>query len=140
MENFKKLKGLIELMNNSSQKLIGIMEEQIDAIIGADAYKIEALSEVYSSESWNYKNYEDDFIHSLNEILHAGNPEENRPRLIDLKNHFPEMEDDIEKWHNQLSGNAQKLQNKHAQIIQLLEFAMKQNARLMHALYNKHNE
>lgn len=139
-QNLKKLFELVERMDSSSQKLIGKMEEQIDAIIGSDVHKIEVLSDEFAKISSFYKNCEEEFIYTLNSIFQTGEKSSSFSRLIDLKKQFPEASAEVDYWHGKLSENAVKLQNKHAQVIQLLEFAMKQNARLMHALYSKHNE
>lgn len=136
-----KLTDLIDLLDNHSKQMISVMERQIDAIIGSDSQKIESLSETYNSLSWKYKTNEEEFIAELGKILKDRKLGKNhQPRLIDLKEKFPEMRNIVDIWHKRLSENAQKLQNKHNQIVQLLEFAMKQNAKLMHSLYNKHNE
>lgn len=149
MENAKELIPLlqplsktIELLDNSSRKLIRIMEQQIDAIIGSDTEKIETLSDEHSSLTWHYKEQEKKFVQELSNLLIAGEGEEEHEgiRLLNLKLIFPECKAQIESWHKMLTNNADLLQSKHNQIMQLLEFAMAQNARLMHSMYSKHNE
>jgi hypothetical protein len=129
----------VELLNNCSQQIIKVMEDQIDAIIGSDAEKIERLSEVHGDLSKRFKIHEQEFITELSSIL--GSPaSKEKVRLLNLKDSFPEAADEIDEWHNTLTSNTSKLQRKHNQILQLLEFAMKQNARMMHSMFSVSND
>lgn len=117
------------------------MEDQIDAVIASDTQKIESLTDVHTSLSWHYKKNEREFIKDLAGILEkVSNGESKTTRLLNLKSYFPNWSDDIDRWHKVLSDNAKVLQQKHNQVIELLEFAMKQNARMMHSMYSQHNE
>ncbi len=144
-ENIAPLQSLletIELLDQSSQKLIEVMEEQVDAIIGSDTEKIESLSDRHATLTWQYKGYEKKFISELSSALNSGKSEDGHQglRLLNLKLKFPESEEQIDKWHKMLTSNASKLQSKHQQVMELLEFAMEQNARLMHSMYSQHSE
>ncbi|SMO95838.1 flagellar export chaperone FlgN [Gracilimonas mengyeensis] len=135
------LSETIVSLDKCSNKLIKVMEEQIDAIIASNPSRIEALSDIHSELTLEYKQQEKAFIRELSELLEAENlgKEQPRMRLMDLKNHYPEYASEIDGWHTLLTKNTQLLQNKHKQIIQLLEFAMEQNARLMHSMYSEHS-
>ncbi|HKK25319.1 MAG TPA: flagellar export chaperone FlgN [Gracilimonas sp.] len=136
-----QLSNTIDLLDNCSNKLLSIMEDQIDAIIASDAQKIESLADAHTSLSRHYKKNEEDFIKHLSELLKEVSGSENEPvRLLNLKSYFPSWSDEIDRWHTILSQYAEKLKKKHDQVIQLLEFAMKQNAQMMHSMYRQHNK
>lgn len=115
------------------------MEDQVDAIIASDAFKIEKLSEEHDELSVRYKLHEDEFISTLTDIL--GPDRGDKPvRLSELKNMFPESAATIENWQTLLYQNTQQLQRKNEQILELLEFALSRNAKLMRSLYSLHHE
>lgn len=128
----------VELLNASSTQLIQVMNRQIDAIITSNTAEIEQLSEDHASVSQQFKTHETKFIAELENIL--GVPKQKTLRMLDMKKMFPECEVDIDAWHKMLSDNSKTLQRKHEQVMQLLEFAMNQNAKLMHSVYSLHNE
>lgn len=137
----ERLSDTIDLLDNSSRQLMSIMEDQIDAIIASDTKKIESLTDVHTSLSWYYKKNEQEFIRELSELMKmTTDGETENIRLVKLKEYFPAWSEEIDKWHKILTENTVRLQQKHTQVIELLEFAMKQNARLMHAMYSQHNE
>lgn len=141
ISSLQRLSDTIELLDNSSKQLMRLMEDQIDAIIASDAQKIESLTDVHTSLSWHYKKNEKELFKDLVKLLEeCSDGEDKSIRLLNLKNYFPSKEDEINSWHQTLSENAKTLQQKHNQVIELLEFAMKQNAKLMHSMYSRHNE
>ncbi|MTI86458.1 MAG: hypothetical protein FH748_00665 [Balneolaceae bacterium] len=131
---------IVELLDNSSKQIIGIMEKQIDAVIASDASRIEELSEVHTSLSERYREHEKQFIEELSALFDEKEQEEEGVRLVALKNLFPNWATEIDKWHRKLTNNTKQLQRKHNQILQLLEFAMNRNAKMMHSLYSIHDE
>lgn len=137
----ERLSDTVELLDNSSRQLVKIMEDQIDAIIASDTQRIESLTDVHTTLSWHYKKNEQEFISELGELMKKrGADQADNLRLVKLKEFFPSWAEKIDKWHAALTDNTVRLQQKHNQVIELLEFAMKQNARLMHAMYSQHNE
>ncbi len=137
--SLKEIQESVGLLHRCSQEIIKVMEEQIDAIIASNPNKIEQLSETHSSLSQQFKVYEQDFIVRLTALL--GKKEDAKElRLLKLKELFPDWSDEIGDWHQKLEKNTKDLQRKHNQILQLLEFAMSQNARLMRSMYSSHNE
>jgi hypothetical protein len=141
ISSLQRLSDTIELLDNSSKQLMSLMEDQVDAIIASDTQKIESLTDVHTSLSWHYKKNEKEFIKDLSKLLEeVSGGKDQSIRLLNLKTYFPSCEDEINSWHKALSENAKKLKQKHNQVIELLEFAMKQNARMMHSMYSQHNE
>lgn len=139
--SIRRLSDTVELLDNSSKQLMTIMEDQVDAIIASDTTKVEALTEAHTTLSWYYKKHEEQFILELTEILNeASKQDATIIRLVSLKEYFPNWSSEIDRWHKVISGNTQELQRKHTQVLELLEFAMQQNARLMHSMYSKHGE
>ena len=129
----------VELLDSCSKQIIKAMEGQIDAIIASDAIKIERLSEVHGALSKQFKIHEHEFIGELTALLSASKSPD-PVRLLSLKKVFPESAGMIDEWHKMLTSNTKELQRKHNQILQLLEFAMSQNARMMQSMYSVHNE
>lgn len=128
----------VELLHNCSKQIIQVMEDQIDAIIASNAVKIEELSDVHGNLSKRFKIHEQEFVGELSALLAAAGS--TAPiRLLSLKELFPESVFDIDDWHRKLTADTKELQRKHNQILQLLEFAMSQNARMMHSMYSVHN-
>jgi hypothetical protein len=128
----------VELLHNCSKQIIKVMEEQIDAIIASNAVRIEDISDVHGNLSKRFKIHEQEFISELSALL-AASGSTAPVRLVSLKEVFPGAVNDIENWHKTLTGDTKELQRKHNQILQLLEFAMSQNARMMQSMYSLHN-
>lgn len=141
MSSLQRLADAVDLLDYSSKQLMSLMEEQIEAIIASDTQKIEALTDVHTSLSWHYKKNEKEFINDLSKLLQEITDDENQPvRLLNLRAYYSSWTSQIDSWHQVLSENARKLKQKHKQVTELLEFAMKQNAGMMHNLYSQHNE
>lgn len=137
----QRLSDTVELLDNSSKQLMKIMEDQIDAIIASDTLKVDALTEAHTSLSWYYKQHEEQFILELTSLLNkVAGDDLDQVRLTALKEYFPAWSAEVDRWHEVISDNTKELQRKHQQVLDLLEFAMKQNARLMHRMYSKHGE
>lgn len=128
----------IELLHSSSNQMIEVMERQIEAIIASNTSQIEELANLHASLTIRYTENEQDFINELNTILSTN--KEKGIKLVALKELFPECSSQIEYWQNLLQQNVKKLQTKHRQIVELLEFAMNSNAKMLETLYSKHSE
>ena len=136
--SLEQIADSVELLHNCSRQIVKVMEDQIDAIIASNAIGIEELSEVHGNLSKRFKIHEQEFIGELSALL-AASGSTAPVRLLSLKELFPDSISDIEKWHKMLTADTKELQRKHNQILQLLEFAMSQNARMMHSMYSAHN-
>lgn len=129
----------VELLHESSNKMIEVMERQIDAIIASNTTKIEELANLHATLTIRYTENEQDFINELSTILNSA-PERKGIKLAALKELFPDYTNQIEYWQNILQDNVVKLQRKHHQIVELLEFAMTSNAKMLETLYSKGTE
>ncbi|MCG8372570.1 MAG: flagellar export chaperone FlgN [Balneolales bacterium] len=138
-QEIQTLAEKVESLHESSKKMIEVMECQIEAIIASNSQKIEELSGIHATLTMKYSDQEREFIEELQALL-SDKKSEKGIRLIDLKELFPESALHIDNWQKLLNYNLNKLQRKHNQIVELLEFAMSSNAKMMHALYSKHNE
>ncbi|MEO1022065.1 MAG: hypothetical protein AAFW89_05925 [Bacteroidota bacterium] len=140
-ELLESIRGHVALLDRTSKQLIQVMDQQIRAVITANESHIERLSDMHQSVSKEFKNYESQFIAELSRLLEMnGEEEQESVRLQLLKERYPEFQSEIDQWHNLLTENTRTLQTKHDQIIELLEFAMAQNAKMMHSLYNEHHQ
>lgn len=129
----------VELLHESSNKMIDVMERQIDAIIASNTSQIEELANLHASLTIRYTENEQDFINELSSVL-SSKKEHKGIKLAALKDLFPEYNSQIEYWQSLLQENVVKLQRKHHQIVELLEFAMSNNAKMLETLYSKGNE
>ena len=98
--------------------------------------KIEELANLHATLTIRYTENEQDFINELSSVLNNVS-EKKRVKLAALKEIFPDFSNEIEYWQNILQDNVMKLQRKHRQIIELLEFAMSSNAKMLETLYSK---
>lgn len=134
-----ELTDIVSSLNKTSEQIIYVMEEQIQAVISSSPNKIEELTDRQATMQSEYKKYERDFIMQLEKYLEStGNGD--RPRLQDLKQKFPEQTTMIDHWKVTLSQNAKNLQRKNKQLVDLLEFALNRNTRMMHSIYTLFNQ
>lgn len=130
---------LVSALYQTSEQLIYVMEEQIQAIISSSPEKIEELTEKQTAIQSEYKKQERAFIVELERNV-EDTKEGEIPKLGDLKTKFPEQEQQIDRWKATLSQNARNLQRKNKQLVDLLEFALNRNTRLMHSFYTLFND
>ncbi|MBO6793890.1 MAG: flagellar export chaperone FlgN [Balneolaceae bacterium] len=129
----------VELLHESSNRMIDVMERQIEAIISSNTNQIEELANLHSTLTIRYTENEQDFIEELSAIL-SSNKEAKGLKLIALKEMFPAYAKQIEYWQSILHANVSRLQQKHHQVVELLEFAMNNNAKMLETLYSKSTE
>lgn len=135
-EPIQQLDSIVLNLNSTSEELIFVMEEQIQAIISSSPQKIEELTEKQSEIQGVYKKHERAFLDELRKYISG---EESDVTLTNLKNLFPGQKDQIERWKIELSQNTKMLKRKNEQLVDLLEFALTRNANLMHSLYSLFN-
>ncbi|MCC5913841.1 MAG: flagellar export chaperone FlgN [Balneolaceae bacterium] len=126
----------VEGLNRTSQELFMVMDEQIQAIVSADAERVEKLSEEHSILHGRFKEHEREFVKELEKSLDKIMDDKRKIRLAALKEIYPESATKIEQWKMVLSENTRRLQKKHNQVVDLLEFALARNAKLMHSIYS----
>ena len=85
-----------------------------------------------------YKKHERAFIVELERNV-EDHENSGVPKLADLVVKFPDEEQTINNWKATLSQNAKNLQRKNKQLVDLLEFALNRNTRLMHSFYTLFN-
>jgi hypothetical protein len=135
-----KTSQIVEALDDTSQKILQVMEEQIEAVISSDSIKIEQLSETHNSLKKEFKRYESAFIQELEYVVSPLTEEDEVVSLKKLKRRFPGSASDIDQWRKCLAFNVKKLQQKHEQIIQLLELALVQNSKMMQSIYGLHSD
>ena len=135
----KSLSQTVNVLDMTYSRLIAVMDKQVQAIIASDAEKVEELTEEQSSLQGEYKQNERAFIEELEQAV-PGSGADAQPSLSRLKEVFPEAAPTIDRWQKQLTENAARLKQKHGQVVQLLEFALVQNANMMYSIYSLHNE
>ncbi|REL38652.1 hypothetical protein DYD21_01500 [Rhodohalobacter sp. SW132] len=135
-EPIQQLDSLVLSLKTTSEQLIYVMEEQIQAIISSSPQKIEELTEKQSEIQGVYKKHERAFLDELRKNLTG---EDSEITLTNLKSMFPDKAEQIERWKIELSQNTKLLQRKNEQLVDLLEFALNRNANLMHSFYSLFN-
>lgn len=138
-EQIRIISEKVEQLHQSSNKMIEVMERQIDAIVHSNTQQIEELANLHASLTVRYTENEQEFIQELSTILSAKDSKKGI-KLVALKELFPDFKEEIEYWQQLLQGNVTKLQRKHHQIMELLEFAMSSNAKMLETLYAKGSE
>lgn len=130
-----KLLKTLHALDKTSKQLLDVMDAQIQAIILSDTAKVEELTEQNSILKALYKQHENEFVNELQKSLYLNDQSESI-RLTDLKEIYPNEATRINDWKILLSENVKSLQQKHNQIVQLLEFALVRNTGLMHSIYS----
>lgn len=129
----------VHKLDQISEQLLYGMEEQIQAIISSKPGLIEELSEKQNSMQGKYKRLEKTFVENLKNCLKQ-KPEDDKPvMLTNLKEIYPDEADKIDHWKFLLRQNGKRLQKKHEQLMELLEFALNRNAHMMHSVYSLFN-
>lgn len=134
----RDMDNIVINLREVSEQLIYVMEEQIQAIISSSPEKIEELTEKQTVIQSEYKKHERAFIVELERNVEDSDDGE-LPRLGDLVMKFPDEEQTINHWKTTLSQNTRNLQRKNKQLVDLLEFALNRNTRLMHSFYTLFN-
>lgn len=136
----EQLNSIVHDLNQTSQQLIYVMEEQIQAIISSSPDRIEELTEKQSEIQGEYKKHERAFLLELENSM-SGLPDTTNSSmtLTELKKLFPNYGEQIEEWKVKLSQNTIRMQKKNEQLVDLLEFALTRNAKLMHSFYSLFN-
>lgn len=135
----QQLHSIVHNLDQTSEQLIYVMEEQIQAIISSSPEKIEQLTEKQSDIQGEYKKFERAFLEVLQTNFSNQSIPETGITLTELKKQFPDEEEQIESWKVKLSQITKRLQKKNEQLAELLEFALNRNATLMHSFYSLFN-
>ena len=138
-EQIRVISEKVEQLHQSSNKMIEVMERQIDAIVHSNTQQIEELANLHATLTVRYTENEQEFIQELSTIITASD-EKKGIKLLALKEIFPDFKGEIEYWQTLLQDNVTKLQRKHHQIMELLDFAMSSNAKMLETLYAKGSE
>ncbi|HKL18294.1 MAG TPA: hypothetical protein VJ905_04975 [Halalkalibaculum sp.] len=135
----QKISETVEHLDKTSRELLGVMDEQINAIISSDTGKMEEFTEAHSTIRCQFKKYEKAFVKELHEVIDPVTDELESLRLVNLKKIFPESALLVDHWKELLSRNTRQLQRKHEQLLQLLNFAMSRNTDVMRSIYSIYN-
>lgn len=137
-DQLRDMDNIVLELQETSERLIDVMDEQIQAIISSSPENIEELTEKQTAIQSEYKKHERAFIVELERNVENGDSSE-LPKLADLVMRFPDDEQTINHWKATLFQNTRILQRKNKQLVDLLEFALNRNTRLMHSFYTLFN-
>jgi len=127
----------VGILSQLSQNLMGVMDNQIMALIADDDEEIEKNAEQYASLKGTFKEKEHEFIKGLKGLLEDTEHEE--VRLENLKEIYPDSTKIIESWKAELEGRLRELKNKHLRLNVLLDFAMNRNVQIFQSIYGLSN-
>jgi len=136
-----KVKQSVEVLTQLSQKLMGVMDDQIMAIIAGDDEEIEENSERYTNLKGVFKKKEHEFVKNIKTLLQETTNED--PEIIGLeplKKAFPDAAAMIDQWRTELRDRMGELKDKHQRLNVLLEFAMDRNIQLFQSIYGLGNQ
>lgn len=136
-EPLQNISESIQALYNIGQELISVMDKQIDAVICLNTDEVEKHTERHTYLKGQFKKYEKAFVGELEKKLGS---DSSGIKLEALKKVFPDSASIIDEWKKSLNENALELQEKQAQLFQLLEFALDRNAQMMHSIYSIYNK
>lgn len=136
---FHGLSGSIRSLDKASRQLSEILTAQLNAVIIADADKIIRLTEKNVSAQEHFHEMERAFISELKQLIPDAPDKETPVTLESLKQSYPEYTGYIDEWQSQITVNIERLQRQQDQLVQLLDFAQKQNASMMRSIYDLQN-
>lgn len=135
----QKLSQTIETLDSLFFRLYSVMEEQVEAVIASDTKTVEKLTEEYTMLQKEYKTTERDFIKELENCLSLTNSEDQAVKLESLKKMYPSEVSWIDLVKKTFTDHTSQLVTKQRQLIDLLEFALIQNSKMMLSIYNTHS-
>lgn len=135
----QKLSATIETLDSLFFQLCSVMEEQIEAVIASDTKNVERLTEEHSMLQKKYKKAENRFVEELENCLSLSNDQKPAVKLESLKKMYPSEISWIDQVKKAFTGHTNQLVIKQRQLLDLLEFALIQNSKLMYSIYNSHS-
>ncbi len=130
----------IRALDKSCSELSKLMDRQLNAVIASDAEQIMQLTEDNAEAQQAFHNNEKKLIDELKELIPESKEQTPSVTLGSLKRRYPDYSLYISEWQKNINDNARRLQRQQSRLVQLLEFAQKQNAHLMQSIYNMHSE
>jgi gas vesicle protein len=133
------LAQVIDELNGTFKALYQAIDDQIDAIVRQDAQRIEDLTDRHAELHSRFRKQEKNFLDELKRCTPQGLADENGYSLSLLKEVFPDVAGQLTDWQDDMSRNIKWLQRHQQQLVQLLEFAQRQNSTLMRSMYTIEN-
>lgn len=132
---FENIMKSVERVDKTSWQLVEVMDRQIDAIIASEAVLIEELTRAHSKLIEEFEQHENALIESLENALGANDGKDRTIKLEALKTVYPEHKAQIEQWKHKIKSNSKLIQQKHDQLLRLLEFALEQNEHMISSIF-----
>ncbi len=127
----------VRLLDQKCQELSHIMQEQLKAVVASDAERVMELTEKNASVQQQFHHAEQSFMEEMQSLELPKSADGRHVTLEKLKNSYPGYAGFISDWQDLITGNVETLQEQQYQLIQLLEFAQKQNSDLMRSVMSK---
>lgn len=139
-KGFKEFEGIIEQLLYLSEKLTGVIDKQIDAVVSPEQGNIDQHVEEYTNLRGDFKEQEHLFIDHLQMLLHSADMGDVEIRIEKLKEAYPPWKQKVDAWRQKLEKKMSYLKKRHVKLNELLEFAVDRNMKLMHSIYSLHNQ
>lgn len=138
-DSFQKMAQIIKDLQYLAQRMLTVMDEQIEAIVANNETNIEKHTEKYTDLRGAFNNKEKDFEDHLHKLLEKAEQSPAQVRLSELKELFPDAQSVIDSWQKQLRKQSRDLKKKHERVVSLLDFALNRNIELMYSIYSLSN-
>jgi hypothetical protein len=116
-----------------------LLQDQTNAVIHSDVDRVIELTEKHMQLQKEYKNRENDFVEELKCCLNPRLTDSAEVNLEMLKDVYPEKSSWIDEVRMKLSEHTSNLAERQQQLVDLLEFALVQNSKLMYSIFNNSN-
>jgi Mg2+ and Co2+ transporter CorA len=126
-------------LTHTFKALYQAIDDQIDAIVRQDAQRIEDLTDRHAGLHSQFRRQEKAFLDELKHCTPAGMATETGYSLTLLKEVYPEYATQLVEWQDDMARSIKWLQRHQQQLVQLLEFAQRQNSTLMRSMYTIEN-
>lgn len=138
-ESFQEMGNIIDELEHIAERMLAVMDKQINAIVAAKNEEIEKYTEEYSELRGRFNEQEENFVEQLYQMLDLPAGSEQEVQMDQLKKLFPDAASTIDEWKQLIEEQALKLKRKHNRVVELLDFALNRNTSLMHAIYSLNN-
>ena len=138
-DTFRRLDEAVSRLGKASDGLLELMDHQIEAVASSNPEQVEFLADEHARHMHEYEELKHGFMTALRQAIPAAVAERQGVTLEALKTVEPVREEQIDEWRQKLSYQVRTLQTRQKQVRELLEFALLQNARIMHSIYQMEN-
>ncbi len=132
---FENLSEKVNVLKQAGDQLLDVMEDQVEAVISADAERLIQTTEKNVAEQQNFFNAEQGLIKALAGCVPYNGHQKKSISFELLKVHQPGKASQLDLWKQEISDMIDLLQTRQGQLFELLQFAQSRNADMMRSFY-----